>query len=272
MTWQIRCVGVVAFAFWFPNSSLLAQMPQSSKPDCNEALTKKWNSTHQGAAALLVKPTDRSPHYQIATIQFRQDNVAAHYALYVRKTVLAYEGNDLAAMVRRLNDRSPLPNGGSYYVAFDGFEPHRAENMVNSMRLQLDSVDSTISVEPIAGKVEEWTGVMLQRVVEVVGQPEIRQLPDGWFEGSQGIVLDRLRQATLRVKAKSRLLIQNFFDLFRDKVATAKSPRTAAEIVSNTRAEIKQKLSLNDAEFRAVVFDQTGKSYTVELFVLRYAG
>jgi hypothetical protein len=68
------------------------------------------------------------------------------------------------------------------------------------------------------------------------------------------------------------LLIQNFFDLFRDKVAAAKSPRTAAEIVSNTRAEIKQKLSLNDAEFRAVVFDQTGKSYTVELFVLRYAG
>jgi hypothetical protein len=271
MTSQVRCLLIVVTACCLSNPSLWAQAPQSSKPDCNELLKKK-RLTPQGAAAVLVKTTtEKAPHYRIATIQFRQDNLSAHYALYVGKTP-AYEGNDLNAMVRHLNETLPLPDGGSYYVAFDGFEPHRAENMVTSMRLQLDSVDSSLSLEPISGRIEEWTGVMLQRVVDVVGQPEITQLSDGWFEGSQSIILDRLRQATLRVKAKSRLLVQSFFELFRDKVTTAQSPRTAADIVSSARAEIKQKLSLNDAEFRAVVSDQTGRSYTVELFVLKYVG
>ena len=264
----------VLFACCFATTIYSAQEPSSIGPKCARQLDRALEQSRTDAAAL---PPDTKPHYRLATIQFRPNDTAGYYALYLGKQSPAYQGNDVSELVKHLNSIAPLPPGGSYYIAFDGFEAHRSENLVNSLRLQLDSGDRAMFVEPILGDLDEWGGVTLRHVVDVEGEPEIHALADrpGWFEGTQTVLQqfsDRVRKAKLRVQSKSRSLIQSFFSLFNDKVAESKVPRTLVDLVSSTKAELKRTLNLNDTEFHTMVLDQTNRTFIVGLILRHYAG
>ncbi len=251
-----------------------AQNPSGVGGSCKAQLDRALEESRIDAVAL---PPNTKPAYRLATIQFRPNDSQGYYVLYLGKQTPEYQGTDVSELVRRLNGVAPISTGGTYYIAFDGFPQHRSENLVNSLRLQLDSGERPLIVEPIFGDLDEWSAVTLKQVTDVEGEPEIHPLSDrpGWFEGTQTIiqkVKTGVQQAKLRVQSTSRLAIQSFFTLFRNQVAESKSPRTLVDIVSSTKAEMKRTLKLNDTEFRALVLDQTNRSYIVELITSKHAG
>jgi hypothetical protein len=272
--WTVLSVALVSVFFPLSNTS---QTPAKSGPKCADLLQGKNAAAKPGFPAGIIGLKDSS-HFQIAKIQFSQTNLNAHYVLYSGKDAPTYEGNDPAELIRRLNASSPVRGEGSYYIAFVGFEPHRAENLANSLKLQLNSLDSSISMKPILGDFEEWSGVMLRPVVDVIGEPQIRPLEgrEGWFEGTQQIeqrANTGLHRVTLRAQSKSRSIIRRFFDIFGSRVNAEKHPPSVAEIVSAARAELKKQLDFNDAEFSAFVADQTGRSFIArELILTDYVG
>ena len=110
----------------------------------------------------------------------------------------------------------------------------------------------------------------MQQVVEVRGDPEINEIRPGWFEGRQTIVQriqGGVRERILRARAKSQSVLQRFFQLFRENVGTPSTtpPTSVAEVVNRARATLRQELNLTDAEFNAVLLDQTGRTYVVEI-------
>jgi hypothetical protein len=254
-------------------SSLSAQVTDPLDPNCLRSLKRGSHRDARSSASAHVVETTPS-HYGLATIRFRLEGEDALYGLYLGDAIgPAYEGNDLGDVARHLATNHPLPKGGSYYVSFDGFLPHKEESALHTMRLRFNDIDPLISLEPIEGSPGEWGGVMLRNVTGV-GKAEIYPIAKrpGWFEGKQRIVQET-RSVWLRVQARSRSVVERFFALFQSHVEQPRSgDTTLAQIVSRTKADIKSSMNLTDAQLRAAVLNQTGRVLMVDLLVPAQTG
>jgi hypothetical protein len=230
----------------------------------------------------VMKPSDGDISYEVARIHFRKDAVESHYALFVDSSESpSYEGNDIAELARKLNQSAPIVGGGMYYLTLEGFPPVRAENLITTLKMQQSYISPSVSFRAIS-KRGLWKGILLQSPIELNDTYgslwiEPRANHAGWFTGMQDLfqhTVHGLQVIRLRVQARSRSIIEQFFRVLRTKLGMFPASRqpSVVEIVNTARAELKRALALDDADLRITVFDQTGRSFIVLLLDSTRAG
>jgi hypothetical protein len=188
------------------------------------------------------------------------------YAVYANEQPF-FEGDDIPALVRHLNDQVTSGQVAAIYLELDGFSAEKARGFEASCRTQQKVLNNDRSLG-VLGRLNDAFFAPVR--LDPNHDPQLTVMKTGPFKGFTRMTMnfiasigDRIVNITLVVYAITADLAQEFYAKLRDVLGA--SPLTLADAVTVTRNELKKNHQLSDDDLTKQLRTEVGGTLVVEV-------